>query len=99
MMRIAQINTTYGSADSTGRNVKELHEFFKENGCESRVYVTRINNREEEKTSDIILFSNKLDEKSHAILSRVTGFQGYFSHITTKALIRELKQYCPALSF
>ena len=96
-MKIAQINTTYGSADSTGRNVKELHEFFKENGCESRVYVTRINNREEEKTSDIILFSNKLDEKSHAILSRVTGFQGYFSHITTKALIRELKQYCPSV--
>lgn len=56
MMRIAQINTTYGSADSTGRNVKELHEFFKETGCESRVYVTRINNKEEEKTSDIILF-------------------------------------------
>ena len=28
MMRIAQINTTYGSADSTGRNVKELHEFL-----------------------------------------------------------------------
>lgn len=28
-MRIAQINTTYGSADSTGRNVKELHEFLK----------------------------------------------------------------------
>ena len=27
-MRIAQINTTYGSADSTGRNVKELHEFL-----------------------------------------------------------------------
>ena len=50
MMRIAQINTTYGSADSTGRNVKELHKFFKENGYESRVYVTRINNREEEKT-------------------------------------------------
>ena len=97
MMRIAQINTTYGSADSTGRNVKELHEFFKETGCESRVYVTRINNKEEEKTSDIILFSNKLDEKSHAILSRVTGFQGYFSHITTKALIRELKQYCPSV--
>ena len=38
-MRIAQINTTYGSADSTGRNVKELHEFFKENGCESRVHI------------------------------------------------------------
>ena len=81
MMKIAQINTTYGSADSTGRNVKELHEFFKETGCESRVYVTRINNKEEEKTSDIILFSNKLDEKGHAILSRVTGFQGYFSTI------------------
>ena len=38
-----------------------------------------------------------MDEKSHAILSRVTGFQGYFSHITTKALIRELKQYCPSV--
>ena len=59
--------------------------------------MTRINNKEEEKTSDIILFSNKLDEKGHAILSRVTGFQGYFSHITTKALIRELKQYCPSV--
>lgn len=95
MMKIAQINTTYGNADSTGRNVKELHNFFEKSGFESKVYVARINNEIEMLDKNIIFFSSKLDEKIHAILSRITGYQGYFSYLSTVVLISRLKKYAP----
>ena len=94
-MKIAQINTTYGSADSTGRNVRELHKYFENNGHESRVYVTCVNNETEKGEQGIVLFSNRIDEKGHALLSRITGLQGYFSHLTTQKLIENLRAYQP----
>lgn len=86
-MKIVQINTTYGESDSTGRNVKELHEYFKEKGNESRVFVTCVTGNTDEGVS---LFSNKPDMKIHALLSRATGLQGYFSAFTTGKLIKEI---------
>lgn len=95
MMKIAQINATYGSSDSTGRNVKELHNFFKTNGCESKVYVTRADADDLNPNSDVTIFSNKVDGKIHALLSRITGYQGSFSRIETKRLIKAIKKYNP----
>ena len=94
-MKIAQINTTYGITDSTGRNVKELHNYFERNGYESRVYVTRINNETEKNDPGIVFFSNAFDGKIHALLSRMTGLQGYFSYFATIKLIKSLKEYAP----
>ena len=60
-MRVAQINVTYGNADSTGRNVKELHEFFLERGVDSHVYVTTVND------------CSKIDKRIHFFSSSKTS--------------------------
>lgn len=93
-MRVAQINGTYGNADSTGRNVKELHEFLLESGVDSHVYVTAVNDCSEI-DKRIHFFSSQLDKRSHALLSRVTGMQGYFSYFSTQKLIFELNELKP----
>lgn len=94
-MKVVQLNTTYGDCDSTGRNVKELHEYFKRNGIESLVYVNQLNKKENEPIVDVRFFSSKADMKIHALLSRLTGLQGYYSHFSTYKLVRELKKEKP----
>ncbi len=91
-MRIAQINTSYTDADSTGRNTKELHQYFKRNGIDSRVYAVRLDDTDDE---DVYTFSGVLDQRVHGFLSRLSGLQGYFSHLSTHQLIRELSSYEP----
>lgn len=93
-MRVAQINVTFGNADSTGRNVKELHEFLLESGMDSHVYVTAVNDCSEI-DKRIHFFSSQLDKRSHALLSRLTGMQGYFSYFSTQKLISELNELKP----
>lgn len=90
-MRIVQINVTYGNADSTGRNVKEFHEYLLSKGVDSEVYVSVINGNSE-KDGRIHLFSSQFDKRMHAFLSRLTGKQGYFSKKSTHQLILELKR-------
>ena len=93
-MRVAQINGTYGNADSTGRNVKELHGFFLERGVDSHVYVTAVNDSSEI-DKRIHFFSSQRDKRYHAFLSRLTGMQGYFSYFSTQKLISELNELKP----
>ena len=94
-MKIVQLNTTYGMADSTGRNVKELHNYFMHEGHESYVYVNKFNDEVSRLDLNVKLFSNKMDQKIHAVLSRVTGLQGYFSKKSTQRLLKELKVIRP----
>ena len=81
-MKVLQINAVYEKF-STGRTTKELHEAMQSKGIESFVACP-----------DLALLSengykigNKLDWKFHALLSRITGKQGYFSHFATKGLL------------
>lgn len=93
-MKVAQLNVTYGNADSTGRNVKELHEYLLDSGADSHVYTSKIN--DSSKIDERIhLFSSDVDKKVHALLSRITGKQGYFSFLSTKKLISELSMVRP----
>lgn len=93
-MRVVQINVTYGNADSTGRNVKELHDFFLKKGLDSHVYVTAVNDHSEP-DKRIHFFSSQRDKQSHAFLSRLTGMQGYFSYFSTQKLISEMDELKP----
>lgn len=93
-MRVVQINVTYGNADSTGRNVKELHDFFLKKGLDSYVYVTAVNDCSET-DKRIRFFSSQRDKQIHAFLSRLTGMQGYFSYFSTHKLISELDELKP----
>ena len=93
-MKIIQINATYGNADSTGRNVKETHQWLKDHNFESIVYAASFN---EQPPADpnVRIFSNVIDKKLHGLLSRLTGLQGYYSVLSTKKLITHLKKDNP----
>jgi glycosyltransferase involved in cell wall biosynthesis len=93
-MKIIQINATYGNADSTGRNVKETHQWLKDHNFESIVYTASFN---EQPSADpnVRIFSNVIDKKLHGLLSRLTGLQGYYSVLSTKKLITHLKKDNP----
>lgn len=93
-MKVVQINVTYGNADSTGRNVKELHDYLLDNGVDSYVYAAKVN--DDSVVDDRIhFFSSRPDRTIHAFLSRLTGLQGYFSWHLTRKLVSELLRLKP----
>ena len=94
-MKIVQINTTYGMADSTGRNVRELHHYFQSKGEESFVFATQYNEDSSSNDKNVFLFSNLFDQKMHAFLSRLSGLQGYYSKGSTKKLLLDLDKILP----
>ena len=93
-MKVVQINATYGNADSTGRNVKELNDFLLSKGYDSCIYATKVNDGSDA-GENVHFFSSDKDKKCHGFLSRLTGHQGYFSHNSTKKLISDLKKEKP----
>lgn len=93
-MRVVQINVTYGNADSTGRNVKELHEYLLDEHIDSYVYAAKVNDAAAI-DDRIRFFSAEWDRTVHAFLSRLTGLQGYFSQYLTRKLVSELRKLKP----
>ena len=89
-MRVLQINAVYGKF-STGRLTKELHLRLQEQGAQS--YVASCN------TNGLLDNSYRIgsffDWKLHALLSRITGLQGYFSKRVTKKLTRYMDRIAP----
>lgn len=93
-MTIVQINGSYGNADSTGRTTKEMHKWLTDHGEKSYCFVTKYNDGAGNEEG-VYLFGNKISFKLHALLSRIFGLQGYFSHIETKKMIGKIKECNP----
>lgn len=89
-MKILQINAVYGKG-STGRTTKELHEYLLNCGVTSYVACSDIAGLSE----NTYKIGNIIDRKAHAVLSRFTGKQGYFSKAATKKLIRFIDNIAP----
>lgn len=89
-MRILQINDTCGTG-SIGRSTYELAVALEERGHECLV----AHSHGTSKFHNSIRIGSDLDHKSHALQSRLTGKQGYFSHWATKDLLRELDRFQP----
>ena len=84
------INAIYGSR-SSGRSMKELAEKLRKEGNE--VFVAS-----PQRYSDDIGFSrigSSIDHKLHALLSRMTGKQAYFSKSATKKLVKRVDEIKP----
>ena len=94
-MKILQINSVYNEFSSTGRNVYELHHYLIEKGEES--FVISFDDGIDE--SDIFHFNYSFDSKTHALASRMTGLQGYFSLFTTSKVIRKIEKINPDVIF
>ena len=89
-MKIVQINAVYGYS-STGRNVSEMHESFRQQGIESFVFTS-----DKENINDhVYRIGGKWDHKLHALNSRIWGLQGYFSKGATRRMIQRIEQITP----
>ena len=85
-MKILQINSVYNEFSSTGRNVYELHHYLIDKGEES--FVISFDKGLDE--DNVFHFHDSIGSKMHAIVSRVTGLQGYFSLLNTKKVIEKI---------
>ena len=90
-MKILQINAVY-SRLSTGRNVYELNNAFRAQGhcCVAAYPVGAVEDPETE-----YLIGGVVGQKMHALLSRITGTQGYFSSHATRKLLRFMDRFQP----
>lgn len=76
---------------STGRTVAEIDEMLKKHGIESIVATTQTTVYRD----DIYIVGTKFERKLHALFSRITGKQAYFSFFATKRLIKWIKKEKP----
>lgn len=89
-MNIVQINETCGTG-SIGRLALELsNEAVKQGHKVLFAYSTGI-----PRFGNAFKIGNNIDHKFHALMSRITGLQGYYSYIATKRLIRKIEGFSP----
>lgn len=89
-MRIAFVNDTYGTG-SIGRLTKELAEGLVRCGHEVSYFYAQGDSN----APYCIKISTRNKQKVHAVLSRITGLQGYFSWCSTNRLISSLEEFHP----
>lgn len=89
-MKLLQINAVYGEG-STGYIVKYIDEYARANGIDSYIAYSQ------SKTKPVqgYKIGNILDRKIHAVLSRISGKQAYFSLCATLGLIRYIDKIHP----
>lgn len=83
-MKVLQINAVYNQL-STGRTTTELHKVLLENGIDSYCAYAQSNVEDGE---NLYRIGSAFDRKLHALLSRISGKQAYFSKGATKKLIK-----------
>ena len=89
-MRILHITTT--RTGSTGRTATDLKTFITSLGEEYKIAYSE---PDDKPIDGDILIGSRFDHKIHAFLSRVTGLQGYWSHLATWNLLRQVDKYHP----
>lgn len=89
-MKILQVNAVSGKG-STGRICVELAEGLILHGHSAYVAYSQGSSS----FSNSFRFGNTLEQKSHALLSRITGLQGYFSPGGTRKLIDWIRHEQP----
>ncbi|MBO5944138.1 MAG: glycosyltransferase [Clostridia bacterium] len=90
-MKILQINAVY-NIGSTGRNTTELHYALLQREFESYVACSMSGSANEDR---LFMIGDKKDRKIHALLSRLSGKQAYFSKNATKKLIKFMEKIKP----
>lgn len=93
-MKIAILNVTF-QYGSTGQLAYNFYKKAKENGNEARLYYGR--DCIESKDENIIKLGSNSSIYFHAVMSRLTGLEGYFSKGSTRKLIESLNEFSPDL--
>lgn len=89
-MKVLQINTVY-KEKSTGRTCFEVEKALQTQGHEC--YTAYSYGKSPSEYAFPI--NSKFEYYLHNVLSRLTGYQGYFSYFATKRLIRKIKTMNP----
>lgn len=89
-MKIVQINETCGTG-SIGRLSLDLSMYLKDKGND----VLFVYTNDKSNYYNSYRTGSSIENKFHAVFSRITGLQGYFSYFSTKRLIRKLKKMAP----
>lgn len=92
-MKVLHINAFYGFS-STGSIVEDIHNLSLENGIESYAAFST-STASLSKITNYYAMGNIVDKKLHALLSRINGRQGYFSHFSTKKLLKHIEKIKP----
>lgn len=90
-MKVLQINAVYGYT-STGVITKDIQQCCLDNDIDAYVAFSKGHGIPNDHTYEI---GNILDCKVHALLSRIAGKQAYFSHCTTKKLLKYIDSLHP----
>ena len=89
-MKIFYVNATSG-AGSTGNICQELAKAYTLGGNECKIFYG--NGKSVDENS--IKIASKFSVKIHALLSRISGLQGYYSNCATNKLIKTIKKQKP----
>ncbi len=89
-MKILQINCVY-NIGSTGRSKADFQKFTSENTD----YICKTAFSYGGTADDGYIVGNKLDRKIHGVLSRFLGKQAWFSHSSTKKLLKFIDEFSP----
>ena len=90
-MRILQINTVY-AVKSTGRTCSEMEKKLVSAGHEC---CTAYGNGPKDMSPRAYRIDTRTEYLFHNIMSRITGYEGYFSRFATKRLLKFINQYQP----
>lgn len=90
-MRILQINAVYGDG-STGKIVEDLHNISRDVGIESYVAYSTTSKSD---ISNGYIIGNYFEKKIHALMTRMSGKQGYYSLAATKKLVKYIEELKP----
>lgn len=89
-MKIVQINAVYKFL-STGRTTMEMHEYCLQHEVKSYVFCPNMS----DEAHNIYQIGSKLDRKLHGLLSRIFGKQAFFSHSSTKKMLKKMDEIQP----
>lgn len=90
MVKLVQINACYGER-STGKIVRDIDQLAIKNNIKSYVFC-----QEENKIySNVNVIGNIFEWKSHAIFSRITAKQGFYSYFSTLSFLKKLDKIEP----
>lgn len=88
-MKVLQINAVFGIR-STGRICLEISDYLNSNGHDCYIAYPKGNSYYKS-----YIIGNFLDQKLHALGSRIFGFQGYYSRQSTRRLIGFIESFGP----
>lgn len=90
-IKVLQVNAVYGTG-STGTIVRDIERICGKSGIDCYIASPDINVKTAKKH---YLIGNVFDHKVHAVLTRMTGKQGYFSTKATKELLKYIDAISP----